>query len=125
MILERGERAAELLPQLRAALGVAGALAGEVAADAEDEAADPLGLGDLAGPQCLDEAQEDVLGELLDGIRGAQPAAREGPHGRRKPATKRRFCLAITGGAGGHEDRDGRFVRYSTLEDSHDLHHSV
>jgi hypothetical protein len=93
----RGQRAAVPLPQRLAPFLLADAIGGEVAADAEHEAAEARRIVDRAVAQRFDQHQHHVLGELVDRLGLAQPAPREQAHRALEAPAQIRLGVAIAG----------------------------
>jgi mono/diheme cytochrome c family protein len=91
------------LPERRAPLALPRAVERQVAADAEHEAPEALGLIDTTFAQRLDHQQEHILCEFFDSVGSAQPAAGEGSHGGGEADAQRGFGLALTPSRAAHQ----------------------
>src|SRR6187402_3307979 len=92
---ERRQCLTKLLPELGAPFARAGAIERELPADAQHEAAEPLGFLHAATPQRLDQQQEDVVGKVFGGLDASQAPASERANRRRKTLTQGRLSLPI------------------------------
>ncbi len=69
-------------------------LARQIPANAEREPGDSRWILDTPGADRLDQEEQRVVGEIFDRS-GAEPALREGPDGRKEPATHFSLSLGI------------------------------